>query len=241
MARLSALQAEYPGSNPGPRIRDEEPKGSTSNFVVEIIIQMVSCKGRKTGPCTYFKKIYKPYKEVNFMKNLYFECKSKERLKEELLEGTDWKIPLLINKEGQEVFKGFDFFSPARMISPDITRFILAKEIKENPKSIVGVLKTGVYNDFGELPNYWAINFIDIREDKRKQKIATELYQELNKMLTPEDYLVGTYLSKLGRDAKLHQKRKEIITICPNFDTSDDFWEYCEENGLIRDKFINYK
>ncbi|HLD55208.1 MAG TPA: hypothetical protein VJB35_03010 [Candidatus Nanoarchaeia archaeon] len=228
------------GRSTGPRIRDEEPKGSTSNFVVEIIIQMVSSEGRSTGSA-YFKKIYKPYKEVNFMKNLYFECKSKERLKEELLEGTDWKIPLLINKEGQEVFKGFDFFSPARMISPDITRFILAKEIKENPKSIVGVLKTGVYNDFGELPNYWAINFIDIREDKRKQKIATELYQELNKMLTPEDYLVGTYLSKLGRDAKLHQKRKEIITICPNFDTSDDFWEYCEENGLIRDKFINYK
>jgi hypothetical protein len=157
-----------------------------------------------------------------------------------------YQIPINKRRPYQmDLFEGFTYFSPEglserlNIMDPKSTiinkplNFLFAQTPeKKAPQDIIGVLKLGTYNDYGYLPDFWSIDFVDIREDKRNRGIATSLFRSLNEILTPNDLLVGTILSPLGKAYKLGAKLHRIITACPYFDDVNRFYQYCVENGL---------
>ena len=175
------------------------------------------------------------------------KCVIDKVLRKELLLPScrDYKICVVKNSGNQSIFKGFHYFNPNHLFERDNIftsedlldkpiNFLVAYENEnQRPEEITGVLKFGIYNCMGGLPDYWAINYVDVREDKRRQGICTSLFKKLNQVLTCDDWLCGTPLSDMGEKCRLDKKLHEIITVCPYFDDKNKFWEYCRENEIL--------
>ncbi|MBU2104706.1 MAG: hypothetical protein KKF67_02950 [Nanoarchaeota archaeon] len=170
------------------------------------------------------------------MSNYYIECKPRKDLQDEIYGSSKTsRIPLWTNVNGVEAFKGFEYFSPV-FVNNNYrpARFVLAREGK-HPRDIIGVMLLSNGKD-ESLPPYYASTFSDVRDNRKRQGIITRIYEELNNILTPEDFLVGTPEAGEGERARLHELTRKIVTVCPVFDDQSDFRRYCKENGLLPEK-----
>lgn len=156
-----------------------------------------------------------------------------------------WKVAgqlIVVRVNERRLFKGFSMsFSPGDIfpVLSNESRYLVACDNdKGNGEDIIGVLKLGTYNYFGTLPNYTAIPYIEVRDNRKKIGVATSLIACLDSVLTPNDFLVGTDLTPEGEKAKLDKKLNSLVTVCPYFNNKNLFYEYCKQNGLLPKKSI---
>jgi hypothetical protein len=160
------------------------------------------------------------------------------------LERFEWKLKYpSISIYGGETFEGFDLFTPGHLFNfynSSYSFLVAYKEDVRNPENFVGILhlieKEG-YTDFREklaTPSYHAVGFVDVRRDARKQGVCKALFLALDKLLTQEDFVCGTPLEQLGKEAKLDKKIPTWLTTPSYFDNKDAFYKYCKLNGMLK-------
>jgi len=152
----------------------------------------------------------------------------------------DSYLPLLdeIDLSGRTpYFSGFHYFAQHHLYgsfmdkNPEPHFLVAREEGTESPFDIVGVLKLGRYEEGKDVP-YYAVNYIDVREDHKINGIATNLIKHLNYVLIEHDVLVGTDLSLEGQAAKLKDIIAREFHACPYHKNQWDFSEHLYENGI---------
>lgn len=118
------------------------------------------------------------------------------------------------------VFRGFSFLSPFDFTFTGSERntYFLSAMVNN---SVVGVMKLKRYHlkthmtvleeDKDKYDNYVAIRYMDVREDARRQGIATMLFESLNAWIEPNQKIVMSALTMLGKKAKLDEKGKKVM------------------------------
>lgn len=141
-------------------------------------------------------------------------------------------------KNIQGIYNSFHYFSDCTTrdnsihLKKDQSNPLYFMAIKNN--ELVGVLKLS--NEISEVfPNsyvkYEMIAYIDVREDCKRQGIATELYKAVNEWAKNSDkIIVGTSMSSEGQNANLHQLRKSLLKDCNNFETEYELHSYIKLN-----------
>jgi hypothetical protein len=133
-------------------------------------------------------------------------------------------------------FQGFYFFAPHYLTdnNPD-PQFIVAHENKTRASgTMVGVIKLWMYKFFPELPEYRAINFVDVREDRRRMGVATAMIRSINDFFTDEPWIVGTDETDMGKEAHLKDIIRRELKVCPYFANKFAYAEFFENNpGLL--------
>lgn len=136
-------------------------------------------------------------------------------------------LPLVNEPFSRGKYAGFGYFSPDHVFRstwhlpkdhPE-DRFFMALDNKK----VIGVclLQKSPYDEEKEA---WWISFMDIHQDYRRKGIAKSLYQFINEWVDSSMVIYGGMLSADGKSANLHKVRKQHITRCSCYGTSD---EYC--------------
>ena len=161
-----------------------------------------------------------------------YKLYKKEELYKKLI---DSDYPTYMKDNGYISYVGMHYFNPNIFSSFSSNKEVFL--VGETDKGeIVGVLHLSknklnddlnpVQINFEEESNldYIMVHFIDVHKEYRKQGIATQLYLELNKLITkPNQYVIGTGMSNQGKKANVHELRKKLVTNGKNF---GDIYEF---------------
>lgn len=104
------------------------------------------------------------------------------------------------------MYEGFCYFSPLDLEDKDDTIFI----VHECDDIITGILKLGLTTEKKKSVRY--VSYVNVHKDYRKQGIATKLYKAINDIDLETDTIINSFLTKLGKEAKLNVIfKREIV------------------------------
>lgn len=145
-------------------------------------------------------------------------------------------LKIIEDEDYNLIYEGFYYFAPE---STYFNSFYANKNqqapiyfvLYEN-EMIVGVLKLGHY--VREDYSFRSINYIDVHEDYRNQGVAKRLYSALNEWgKDNKDYIVGSILSEMGKEANLYDVRKSILVNSNNFDNESELYYFLKKGVAL--------
>ena len=146
----------------------------------------------------------------------------------------------IINKSNHLYYDGLDYAKPSDFsyyrLDANLVVFVAVAVFEDGSKQPIGVLKIADYELSNE-KNYIGLNYVTVHQSYRRKGIAVKLYEALNEYLGElkesgeEVVFIASSLSEQGKQARINEVRKRIVTNCLTFDDREEYMEHIRSSA----------